>query len=116
MPWAYLDDSYASHPKIVGLSDAAFRLHTAGILYCARHLTDGLIGCEVAPTLVPRYRRQALAELVDRCLWHSHLDAGVYELHDFLDWNRSRERVLAERERKRKGGRLGAQRRWEGMG
>jgi hypothetical protein len=113
MPWANLDDGFTDHPKIIGLSDSAFRLHVAGILYCARHLTDGLVSAEAVPTLVPRYRRAALAELTGRGLWHDHTEAAVYEIHDFLEWNRSRASVEAERERKAAGGRRGAARRWQ---
>lgn len=112
MTFALFDDNYAEHVKVYGLSDAAFRLHTAGILYCARMLTDGLVSGEKVPTLVPRYRTRTLAELVARGLWREHVDADVYEIHDYLDWNRSRDRVLSERDRKRKGGQLGARRRW----
>ena len=110
MPWANFDDQFASHPKIVPLSDAAFRLHVSGICYCAKHLTDGLIGAEAVPTLRPRFRPTMLAELVDRGLWLQHGD--VYEIRDYLDWNRSKEQVESERNRKRQGGRKGAEARW----
>lgn len=110
MPWANLDDQYPKHPKVVGLSDAAFRLHTSGICYCAQYLTDGLIDIEAVRVLVPRFRQKALDELVDRGLWIGH--GEVYEIHDFLEWNRSRAQVEAERERKRKAGRKGAEARW----
>ena len=110
MPWANLDDKFPRHPKVVGLSNGAFRLHVAGICYCNEHLTDGFIDAYAVPTLVPRFRRQTLDELVDRELW---LTIGTaYEIHDFLQWNRTRAQVLAERERKSKGGRKGAESRW----
>lgn len=110
MPWVNLDDQFPSHPKIMPLSDAAFRLHISGICYCNKHLTDGLIGAEAVPTLRPRYRPNMLAELIDRGLWMAHGD--VYEIRDFLDWNRSKADVEAERDRKRSAGRKGAEKRW----
>jgi hypothetical protein len=110
MPWANFDDGFPTHPKITPLSDAAFRLHVSGICYCAKHLTDGLVGAETVPTLRPKFRPTMLAELVDKGLWLAHGD--VYEIRDYLDWNRSREQVESERERKRKGGRRGAEKRW----
>lgn len=96
MAHAQLDDLYGDHPKIAGLSDAAYRLHTQGILFCARHLTDGLIPADEVPRLVRKFRRPALVELLDRGLWISVLD-GAFSVHDYLDWNPSR----AEVERRR---------------
>lgn len=112
MPWVNLDDAFPEHPKNDGLSDSAFRLHVSGICYCNRHLTNGCIPAERVPRLVPRFRRQALEELVEKGHW---LEAdGQYEIHDYLDWNRSREQVLAERQRKSKAGKKGAEKRWHG--
>lgn len=110
MPWANLDDQFPKHPKVLPLTDAAFRLHVSGICYAAQYLTDGLVEAAVVPLLVPRYRPRTLEELLARGLWLQH-DA-IYEIHDYLEWNRSREQVEAERERKRKAGRMGAQSRW----
>jgi hypothetical protein len=112
MTYAYLDDNFADHPKIVTLTDGAFRLHTAGILYANRHLTDGIIQADVVPRLTPRYRRTQLTELIDRLLWAELGDGQAYEIHDFLDWNKSR----ADVEQLREWGRKGAQKRWHGNG
>ena len=101
MPYANLDDNFADHPKIAGLSDAAFRLHVAGICYSARHLTDGLLAADEAPRLVRRFRKAALNELLDRGLWDRVLD-GAYAIHDYLDWNPSRATVEKRREDARK--------------
>lgn len=93
MPHAKFDDRFPDHPKIAGLSDAAYRLHSAGIIYCARHLTDGLINADELPRLVRRFRKAALTELVDRCLWVPVFDGAAYTIHDYLQWNDSREVV-----------------------
>ncbi len=98
MTWVTFDDGFPDHRKVAGLSDAAFRLHVAGICHCARHLTDGLIDAEEVPRLVRRYRRGALSELVDRGLWVAVGDRAAYAIHDFLDWNLSRDRVIRRRE------------------
>ena len=110
MPWANLDDQFPKHPKVVRLSNGAFRLHVSGICYAAQYLTDGLIEAESVPLLMPRYRKGLLDELLRKGRWIER--GGDYEIHDYLDWNRSREQVEAERERKRKGGRKGAESRW----
>lgn len=103
MSYAAFDDHFADHPKVAALSDGAFRLHVAGILYCSRHLTDGLVPADEAPRLVRRFRRQALVELVERGIWRPVGTAGdAYEIHDYLDWNLTREQVLDRREKSRK--------------
>lgn len=111
MPWANLDDQFPKHPKVVPISDGAFRLHVSGVCYCAQYLTDGMVEAAAVPLLMPRYRPKFLEELLSRGLWLDRGE-GVYEIHDYLDWNRSKEEVEAERERKRKAGRMGAESRW----
>ena len=110
MPWANLDDQFPKHPKVLPISDAAFRLHVSGICYCAQYETDGIIAAEMVPLLVPRFRPRTLDELADRRLWMPHPQG--WEVHDYLEWNRSKEQIEAERERKRKAGRKGAEKRW----
>lgn len=97
MAYASFDDCFADHPKIAGLSDQAFRLHVAGILYCARHLTDGLLAGDEVPRLVRRFKKTALDDLVDRGLWRPAVGGAAYVIHDYLDWNLSREQVLERR-------------------
>lgn len=100
MPYANLDDGYAEHPKITGLTDAAFRLHTAAICHAARYTTDGYIAAHDVPRLVPRFRQGTLAELTRTHLWTR--DENGYWLHDYLDWNRSRAQIQTDRENARK--------------
>lgn len=107
MPYAQIDEHFADHPKVVGLSDPAFRLHLAGILYCSRLLTDGLIDGAEVPRLVRRYRKTSLAELVERNLWISLMDGAAYEIRDYLDWNPSREVVLRRRQARAENGAKG---------
>jgi len=109
MPWVNLDDQFPKHPKVAGLSDSEFRLHVSGICYCSQYLTDGLVPIEVVPLLMARHQRP-LRGLADRGLWVPHGD--VYEIHDYLQWNRSREQIEYERNRKSKAGRKGAEARW----
>lgn len=97
MTWVRLDDSFPEHGKVERLSDAAFRLHVSALCYCARNLTDGVVEPRVVRRVVPRFRRQSLAELLAAGLWHERGD-GAFEVHDFLDYNPSSEQVKAERE------------------
>lgn len=93
MTWARLDDSFAEHPKVGRLSDAAFRAHVTAICYSARLLTDGF----VPDAAVRAYPRKAVEELRKIGLWEREPDGSGWWLHDYLDYNPTRERVLAKR-------------------
>lgn len=123
MSWANFDDQFPTHPKVVPMTDAAFRLHVSGVCYSANHLTDGHVPADIVKLLAPRFKRATLAELLRRGQWHSlgngcdtaTCPAGVdgeYTIHDYLQWNRSKQAVEAERERKSNAGKKGAEKRW----
>ncbi len=110
MTWARLDDGFDEHPKIDGLSDGAFRLHVTAIVASARNLTDGHVVATKVRRLTPNYEPEHLAELLDAGLWERHGDD--YVVHDFLDYNPSREQVIADRERRSSAGKKAADARW----
>jgi len=115
--WAKLDDAILDNPKILAAGPLGFLLHVAAITWCARNLTDGLIPKVKVRTLVcldgigtseagpPAVEEQTfvpldadeIAHMLARLgLWH---DRGTWwELHDYLVYNPSRERVLATRQ------------------
>jgi hypothetical protein len=98
MPWVKLDDRFPSHRKIALLSDRAFRLHVSAICWCAENLTDGRIG-DRELALVTRVRgvKATAKQLEDAGLW-DRTDDG-WEIHDYLDYNPSREQVLIDRKK-----------------
>jgi hypothetical protein len=103
MAYLQIDDGFADHPKIDDLSDAAFRAHVRALCHCAKHLTDGTF----PKTAGERFARPKVRkELLTSGLWVEV--PGGYEIHDYLDWNDSREKVLARRESKRAAGAMGA--------
>jgi hypothetical protein len=117
MPWAKFDDRYPWHRKVRPLSDAAFRLDVSAVCWCAENLTDGLIEPEHL-TLVSDVKRpsKAAAELVKTGRWHGaghdcpscpDVSPGAYVIHDYLDFNPTREKVEKDREERRKAGRIG---------
>jgi hypothetical protein len=128
VPWANFDDQFPKHPKVLPLSDAAFRLHVSGVCHAAQYLTDGVLRAEVVPILVPRFKKSTLDELLRRGQWHDLGDGcgtdlcplGLpesYVIHDYLQWNRGREQIEEERERIRSArsaaGKKGAAARWQ---
>ncbi|MFE2710547.1 hypothetical protein ACFXKI_00800 [Streptomyces mirabilis] len=98
MPWVKLDDRFPSHRKVALLSDRAFRLHVCAMCWCAENLTDGRIG-ERELALVTRIRgvKATAKQLEDAGLWDRTEDG--WEIHDYLDYNPSREQVQAERKK-----------------
>lgn len=98
MPWVKLDDRFPSHRKVALLSDRAFRLHVSAICWCSENLTDGRITDRELP-LVAHIRgiKATAKQLEEAGLW-TRTDTG-WKIHDFLDYNPSREQVLAERKK-----------------
>ena len=108
MPYLNIDDGMDEHPKIEFLGDAAFRLHMRSMLYCARRSTDGFI--PLAKVRKLHDDADILAkELVDVGVWHDMGEGcddrdcvenrtchekgtrGQFILHDFLQWNHSKD-------------------------
>ena len=89
MAWINLDDAVMAHPKILRLSDRAFRAWVSGLCYCQQQLTDGWIPAEAAgiigadPAIV--------AELYNVQLWEDDPERpDGWIVHDFLDYNQSK--------------------------
>ncbi|MFI8853646.1 hypothetical protein ACIGW3_26120 [Streptomyces sp. NPDC053499] len=96
MPWARFDDRFPSNRKVAMLSDRAFRLYVTAVCWSAENLTDGTIKRDELRLISSgRSAARAAAELVERGLWVV-TDEG-WEIHDYLDYNPSREKVQAER-------------------
>jgi hypothetical protein len=113
--WARFDDRYDDnrkvkrawrrHPRAVGL-------HAMAITYSTRHQTDGIVDLEWVEEKLPSKvdREKVLVVLLGAGLLE-RLDDEHFVVHDFLDYNESREEREAarieERERKRAAGRKG---------
>ena len=95
MTWVKLDDAFADHPKVMALGRdrmAGLGVWMSAACYCARFLTDGFVPAAVAdgfnqPRILTKLVEVGLVDKVD----------GGYLLHDWLDYNPPRDRVLAER-------------------
>ena len=109
MSWVRLDDGAPGHRKIVGLSDAAFRLWIVGLTYCNQQANDGRFSAASARIMTgylasPEFGRGAMAELCAAGLWVETADG--FEIHDYLEYQPSQEerasanKAAAERMRK----------------
>ena len=97
MSWFRIDDTFGTHPKVLGIPrsrrKAAVGLWTLAGNWCARNLTDGAL---------PIYMIEELGgddddvkDLLRATLWEE--TPNGFQFHDYLDYNPSRARVLADR-------------------
>lgn len=93
MAFVRLSDDYDEHPKIVGLSDGAFRLWHQILAYSRRYETDGCVPMAIVKSrtsftitrlreLTTPYRPDANALCVEA--------DGAVTIHDYLEWNHSK--------------------------
>jgi len=101
-----LDDRSPWRPVILGLSDAAWRVHFTAMCHCSEHLTDGAITEPALRAFHPRAAKAA-AELVEVGLWE-RTDTG-WRIPGYLDDQRSAAEVERIKEQKRKAGRKGGE-------
>jgi hypothetical protein len=97
MPWGRLDDGLYDHPKLDALGRerlAGIGLWSLAISWCNRRLTDGVIPLDRIRLLGGT--TQLADRLVEADLFERHADG--YAIHDFLEFNDSREQVEARRE------------------
>jgi hypothetical protein len=97
-PWVRIDENAMEHPKIAGLPDGAFRLWVQTLAYCQKYLTDGAVN-ETALKGLRSYSPKRRAELLNAGLWCA-ADSGI-TVHDYLQWNDSKEHVQRMREQGR---------------
>lgn len=97
-------DGMPDHPKIMPLSDGAFRLLVTGWCWCSRYLTDGVMPMEVWSRFGNRRHRDELVRVA-----HVHIaeDGKSVEFHDYLDHQRSRQQVEDLRRKRSEAGRKG---------
>ena len=102
MGWVKMDDRFGEHPKVTRCSLGAKWLFVEALCYANRNHTDGLITTAVARKLG---NLKSIAQLVAVGLWEQ--DPAGYRIHDYLDYNPSKEEVIERRrqdsERKRSG-------------
>lgn len=135
MSWAKLDDQFADHPKVRALGVYGIAIQAAAICHCARYLTDGFLSASsadqilgsvlapftladgrlVTPLLTTEKQTSDAvawdwkALMIDAGLWEK--SAKGYRVHDYLDYNPTRAKVLEDRSKT-----AGRVRRFRGQG
>ena len=104
--FARLDLDYADHPKIVALSDSAFRAHIEMILYARKYMTDGYIPNRVAN----RVGFESVSELLTNDEANPSLvktEDGSYYLHGYEDMNETKAEIESRTRRNAENGKRG---------
>lgn len=98
--WSKISDDFFRNPKIVAVGRDARDLHIVAICHANEHLTDGFIASHYLRRLAADAEIDTVQECVTRLvsggLWHE--TEGGWQIHDFLEYNPSREEVLKQRE------------------
>jgi hypothetical protein len=87
--WVRLDDSIANHPKFVRAGPEAFGLFVAGLCYCNRYVTAGVIPKLAVPSLLAGMTGSRAMKLAERLAANdaenpSWVDEGDhYRVHDY---------------------------------
>lgn len=106
-PFVRLDHGMPENPKMVRLSDAAFRLYIEALCLCSRTESDGFVPAAMMKRLARRPK--SLAELVPDPF--APVDGG-YVIHDYLAHQRSASEITAFRESRSARGTKGNHMRW----
>ena len=98
MGWVRLDDGYAEHPKVVGLSDAALAMEVRGLCYTSRQGTDGFVP-DACLHLLTRSAAPAevVAELVAVARWERDDVRGGFWIHGYGDHHPTNQQRDAKR-------------------
>lgn len=101
--WAKIALNMADNPKIIGLSDSAFRAFIEAILYSRQQLTDGFLDRRV---VAKRWGLDVAAEL---CTNDPHNPSwveveGGFQVHNYCDYQMTNEDVERKREAQRLNG------------
>lgn len=98
MSWLRVDDAFARHRKVLQIPRArrktAIGLWTLAGTWVAQNLTDGALPAYMLDEFDAT--DEEVSDLLTVNLWER--DGDDYLIHDYLDYNPSREQVLAERE------------------
>ncbi len=86
--WVRLDDGIASHPKFLRAGPEALGLFVAGLCYCNRYRTGGLIPMEAVPHLLPGVAGRQATELAFRLTRNGERPSWIvegdhYRVHDY---------------------------------
>jgi hypothetical protein len=92
MTWVRLDDGFPNHPKIIGLSDGAFRLYITALCYSNAYLTDGIIP---QITVKKLSNSRHISSLIEANLWE--ICGDDIKILGYDEYQFTKEKVESER-------------------
>ena len=105
MSWARLDDGFWMNPKVLMAGNTAAGVFARMLSYCGHHLTDGLVPIEVVAAIVAGDRR--VIEKLEQVGLIQVLPTGSIFIPAYLEYNHSKAKVEADREKNKENGRKG---------
>jgi hypothetical protein len=124
VPWVRLDEEFARHPKVLAAGPLGMAMQIAALCYCNSYLTDGFVPRSVVPGLLHLEGlgmrmwagevvgggedadwKLVVADLLDAGLWEEV--TGGYRIHDFHDYQPTRQEVLELRDKRKTAGQKG---------
>jgi hypothetical protein len=139
MTWVKIDEDFYQHPKVIQAGPLAMALQVAGLCYCNRNLTDGFVPWAAARGLLTwefleapegdgRQRRKTISTtcgmqgddvsseyviglLLNAGMWEEAV--GGYRIHDFPEYQLTKEEVLALRQQRVEAGKASGEARRE---
>jgi hypothetical protein len=103
MGWIRFDNGIGNHRKALELSEhlylPALGLFLVSVAYCDQQRTDGFMPAKALPRISFGDYQLAADELVRVGLFETVQDG--YQIHDYLDWQMSREQIEAQSKRQR---------------
>jgi hypothetical protein len=101
LPWIKLDDHFDEHEKFLRAGPVPTFLWLRCLAYCNRNLTDGFIPYRVAMERAwsadPTDPKELIDTLLEIGLWEL-VEPHGYRMHDYLEYQPSRQTVLRERQ------------------
>jgi hypothetical protein len=102
MSWAKLDDGFWMNPKVIVVGNTAAGIFARLLSYSGCYLTDGRVPAEVVQTIVGKDTKAL--DALERSLLIQRLPSGAFAIPDFLEHNRSKAQIEADREQRSKAG------------
>ena len=96
--WFKVSNNFPDHVDVIGLSDSAFRSFIQSLAYSSRNETDGWIPVAAARRVMSKKRDAAELVEAGRLVERS----GGWLIVNYLDHQRSKAQIEAEREAARK--------------
>jgi len=109
MTWVRIDEHFDEHPKIESVGPLATAVYIAGLCYSNRQLTNGFIPRRKALRLVDvsdySDPETEIKKLCATGLWV--VEADGYRIHDYHDYQPSKQQVIEQRAKKQAAGAAG---------